>query len=292
MRTRFRSGLGTRDSGLGKGALARWRFAWVVLAGWLVWGGVVAEQPRVISMAPHLTEMTYAAGVGDRLLGVVDWSDYPPDAAELPSIGDAFRFDLERIMALDPDLALAWRGGTPTQLVGRLEDIGIEVLWVESRSLEDIADGLEVIGRRLGNGQAGRTAAEMFRTELAELAKQDSGKTLTVFYQVSARPLYTLGGRHVINEVFALCGMKNIFAGLDIEASVVDFEAVLAAEPDLIIASRENNDDDPLAQWHESGLLNPQQTSLHRVEPTLLVRPTPRILEGIEHICALRDDLE
>ena len=243
-------------------------------------------------MAPHLTEVAFAAGVGDRLVGVVDWSDYPPEAAELPSIGDAFRFDLERIMALDPNLALAWRGGTPAQVVGRLEDLGIEVLWVESRSLEEIAVALEMIGRRLGNADRGHAVADEFRTELARIAKQDFGEILTVFYQASARPLYTLGGRHVINEVLALCGMRNIFSDLDIEASVVDFEAVLAAEPDLIIASRENNDDDPLAQWQESGLLDHQQTSLHRVEPTLLVRPTPRILEGIEHICALRDDLE
>ena len=288
MRIRFR---GQWSGVRGQGG-ARWRFALAVLVGWLAWADVVAEQPRVISMAPHLTELAYAAGVGDRLVGVVDWSDYPPEASELPSIGDAFRFDLERIMALDPDLALAWRGGTPAQVIGRLEDIGIEVIWIESRSLADIADALEVIGRKLGNSDQGQAAAQAFREALDDRVAEAPRETLKVFYQVSARPLYTLGGRHVINEVFVLCGMRNIFADLDIEASVVDFEAVLAAEPDLIIASRENNDNDPLAQWRESGLLDLQQTHLHQVEPTLLVRPTPRILEGIEHICALRDDLE
>ena len=269
---------------------ARWRFAWVAAV--LLSSSLVAEGPRVISMAPHLPEMAFAVGAGDTLVGVVDWSDYPSEATALPSIGDAYRFDLERIMALDPDLALAWHGGTPVRAVERLEQIGIEILWIESHSLEQIAEALVILGQRLGTAEVGARVATEFRTALADLerAAATNDSNLRVFYQASARPLYTLGGRHVINEVFALCGLENIFADLDIEATVVDFEAVVAARPELIIAGIENSTNDPLTDWKNSDLIDPGQTTLHQVEPTLLVRPTPRIIEGIEFICRLAGD--
>jgi iron complex transport system substrate-binding protein len=248
-----------------------------------------SEPPRTISMAPHLTELAFAAGVGEHLVGVVDWSDYPPEALQLPSIGDAFRFDLERIIELDPDLALAWRGGTPAGVVQRLEELGIEVLWVKTQTLFGIGEALLLIGQRMGNPEAGKQAAIAYRDQLESLIEgQPSLKhSLRVFYQVSPQPLYTFGRRHVINEVLEVCGMKNVFADLDMEAGVVDLEAVIATGPDLIIASRENNRQDPLRLWRTSTLIDSGNTSLHEVEPTILVRPTPRILEGIEHLCNL-----
>jgi iron complex transport system substrate-binding protein len=267
--------------------LARWRFAGL-LAAWLVCGMGFAEAPRAISLAPHLTELAFAAGVGETLVGTVDWSDYPPEAAELPLIGDAFRYDLEAILALNPDYVLAWRGGSPVSGVERIGQLGIEIVWIETRNLDDIAAALETLGERLGQPDRGQQAASELRAELSQLNASGTGETRkSVFYQVSARPLYTLGGRHVINEVLALCGMKNIFANLDLEAAVIDAEAVLAAEPDLIIASEENNNDDPLARWRNTRLVEEGITELHRVQPTLLVRPTPRIVEGVEYLCGL-----
>lgn len=266
---------------------ARWCFAGLafLLASGLA---LASDEVRVISLAPHLTELVYAAGAGDRLVGVVDWSDYPPEAAELPSIGDAFRFDLERIIGLAPDLALAWRGGTPTAVVERMASLGIETMWIETNSLEQIAVALENIGQALRSTEQAETAAADFRIRL-ETFDVSQKETLSVFYQASMRPLYTLGGRHVINEVLALCGMRNIFADLDIEATVVDQEAVVAAAPDLIIAGADINTDglDPLGLWRSTGPVLEGQTRLHQVDPGLLIRPTPRIVEGIEQLCQL-----
>jgi iron complex transport system substrate-binding protein len=256
----------------------------------LVTGAAEAEErPRAISMAPHLTELAFAAGVGDRLVGVVDYSDFPAQATELPSIGDAFRFDLERILALEPDLALAWRGGTPPQTIERISAFGVEAVWVETRTLDDIADALALIGERLGRGELGRSAAREFREALTETERPIVRNPRRVFYQVSPRPLYTLGGRHVINEVFERCGLVNIFAGLDTEAAVVDVEAVLAAEPDWIIAGRADGDtgQDPLEQWRDPSLVDPERVRLLEVDADLLIRPTPRILAGIEYLCQL-----
>ncbi len=243
--------------------------------------------PRVITLAPHLTELVFAAGAGDRLVGVVAWSDYPPEASGLPSIGDAFRFDLERILGLEPDIILAWAGGTPPAAVARMIELGLRVEWVRTASLADIANAIELLGHWTDSEAQARASAERYRAALAALAEQaPAGTGRRVFYQVAARPLYTLGGRHVINEVLALCGMENIFAALDTEAAVVDMEAVISARPALILISQESGNPDPAAIWRDSGLL-PSATRVVEVDPTALIRPTPRIVDGIQELCAI-----
>lgn len=251
-----------------------------------------AETPRAITLAPHLTELAFAAGGGETVVGVVDYSDYPEPARSLPLIGDAFRLDLEAIVELDPDLALAWRGGTPEAAAESLESLGIEVVWIETRSLDEIGQALRRIGEALGSPGQGAAAAREHESRLERISPPPSGDAppVKIFYQVSARPLYTLGGRHVINEVFERCGAVNLFADLDTEAGVVDTEAVIARAPDLIIAAREQDaGDPPLEHWRDTSLVESGDTRLHTVDPNLLVRPTPRIIEGIEHICALVD---
>ncbi len=258
----------------------------------LLSGGIRANEQATVSLAPHLTELVFAVGAEDRLVGVVAHSDYPPEALKLPVIGDAFRFDLERILELQAELALAWRGGTPPAVAEQLEQLGIEVVWIDTRTLDQIAIALETVGEALGEAQAGQAAARQFRSALdnASQAENPQQAPIRVFYQVSARPLYTLGGRHVINEVLTRCNMTNVFESLDIEAAVVDREAVLAAAPDLIIAGAAPGQDDVLNAWRSSTLVERKQTALHSVNPELLIRPTPRIIEGINHLCALKPE--
>src|SRR5699024_10723756 len=127
---------------------------------------VAEDRPRVVTLAPHLTELVFTAGSGNTLVGVVDYSDWPEKARELPLIGDAFRFDMETILGLNVDLALAWTGGTPAAVGDRLEQLGIEVMWLGTRTLADIARALTRIGNRLGSADQARTAAADFRAEL------------------------------------------------------------------------------------------------------------------------------
>jgi iron complex transport system substrate-binding protein len=250
------------------------------------------EKPRVVALAPHLTELAYAAGVGESLVGAVEYSDWPAEARALPRVGDAFRFDLEKIVDLDADLALAWTGGTPEAVESRLDDLGIELLWIETGSLAQIASALEILGERLGAPESGRRAAERFRDRLASLGRDRSRqRPVRIFYQVSKRPLYTLGSRHVINEVFERCGATNIFSDLDREAATVSVESVLARSPDMVIAGREEGASDPLARWRDSGLLG-ADVSMAVVDASLLVRPTPRIVEGVRRVCRLVDEAE
>ncbi len=298
MRTGFRasasgfrlaaSGFAVRGSGFRVQRRAAWRLGWLALL--LVLGlsasPLRAEPARVIALAPHLAELVFAAGAGDALVGTVAWSDYPPEASALPVIGDAFRLDLERILGLDPHLALAWEGGTPIAAAERLSELGIEVVWIRTRSLDDIAEALIELGQRLGQAAAGRAAADRFLSALAQRAPAPQAPLVAAFYQVSERPLFTLGGRHIINESFARCGAYNVFADLDIEAVAVDLEAVLARQPQLIVAGQDGSQADPLARWQRERAALPANLRLLTIDPDILIRPTPRIIAGIDRLCA------
>lgn len=258
-------------------------------------GGWASEQAseRVVSLAPHLTELAYAAGAGSLLVGVVAYSDYPPEARKLPIIGDAFRFDLETIVSVQPTTALAWSGGTPQAVGDQLSSLGIDVIWIDTHTLDDIAGALVQIGQLTTDPTLAQQAADEFRASLDQWQQRVINDSQTpavrVFYQISDRPLYTFGGRHVINEVFSMCGAVNIFQHIAAEALQVDLEAVLDQKPDYILAGVETHpsESDPWAHWRPHTQRALSHTQFHTMDPNLLVRPTLRIVEGIEALCEL-----
>ncbi|GAB4170851.1 MAG: cobalamin-binding protein [Wenzhouxiangellaceae bacterium] len=242
---------------------------------------------RVVSLAPHLTELAFEAGVGDRLVGVVAYSDTPPAATTLPQIGDAFRFDLERIVRLGATHALAWQGGTPAVAIRSLRELGLTVLEIGIERIDQIPGALRRIGALGGNPAIAEARATAFESALAEMLEQrPDGPAIPVFYQVSERPMFTLGRRHVINDVFRLCGASNVFADLDTEAAAVGLESVLERKPLVLILSEPGME----------GFWTPQTTlravrcgHLMQVDPAVLVRPTPRLLEGARALCTWLD---
>ncbi len=253
-----------------------------------------ACEGAMVTLAPSLTELAFEAGAGDCLVGVVAWSDHPAEAGELPEIGDAFQFDLEKILSLGADTVLAWKGGTPPAAVRRMEEMGLEAAWIEIRALEEIAPALEAIGRAAGREDRAEAAADSFREGLARRLDQRRmhANPIRVFYQISPRPLYTFGGRHVVNEMIRACGGENVFSRMDQEAFVVDLEAVLAADPEIILAAEEQGVDDPLTRWREfSGLTAVSEERLERVDASSLVRPSSGALEGMDKLCRLLDPI-
>lgn len=248
-----------------------------------------ARKPaRIVSLAPHLTELAFEAGIGDRVVGAVEWSDHPAEAREIPRIGDAFRFDLERILRLEATHALAWGGGTPPGAIAELEDLGVKVEVIEIRTLEGIARAIERLGQLGGTPAVAVETAASFRRRLRtfEHDASDAKGVVEIFYQVSEKPLFTLGGRHVINEVFGLCGARNVFGRMNTEAASIDLEAVLARDPLAIVIS-DDGPGDPVAHWQAYPDLRAVACdNLLRVDPALLVRPTPRVLDGAAKLCA------
>jgi iron complex transport system substrate-binding protein len=245
---------------------------------------------RVVSLAPHLTELLFAAGAGDRLVGAIEYSDYPPEAKTLPRVGSEAAIDLEAVVALRPDLVVAWPQSGSTRAIERIAALGIPVFRSEPRELEDIAGTIETLGRLAGTQGTARASAEAFRERVMRLARAyGSRPSVRVFYQVWNRPLITVNGEHVISKVLGLCGGVNVMAQLPALAPEIDRERVLRADPEVIVASgSDGRHPGWLQEWKAfPELAAVRRGNLYAVRPELLQRHTPRLLDGAEEICRI-----
>jgi iron complex transport system substrate-binding protein len=251
---------------------------------------VTVERPakRVISLAPHITEMLFAIGAGDRIVGTIQGSDYPPAARRIPKVGGVGGLDLERIVALRPDLVIAWDSGSPRAQVRRLAALGIPVFRSEPRRLATIAADMERLGRLVGRPARAERAAAAFRAGYRTLRRDYAGRTpVRVFFEIWNRPLLTVSGRHLISSVIGLCGGVNVFddaVGLTPRVSV---EAVLARAPQAIIASGVAGRRPAwLDDWRRWPTLPAVRLgNLDFIPADLINRPSPRILQGARRLC-------
>jgi iron complex transport system substrate-binding protein len=244
---------------------------------------------RIVSLSPHLTELTFAAGAGQQLVGVVEFSDYPAAAADIPRIGDAFRVDYEAISLLHPDVVLAWRSGTPREIIERLRSLGYRVVELNAGQLEDIVKQLLAIGRLAGTESAAQIAAANLQAKIAALrARYRDQPSVSVFFQISSEPLFSITGAHVISDIIELCGGRNVFAELSGIAPPVSVEAVAAADPDIIMAT--GGDSNWTERWQRLTQLKAvQREQLYNIDRDLISRPGPRMIEGAVEICEALD---
>jgi len=245
-----------------------------------------APARRIITLSPDLTELVYTAGGGAELVGVIDHSDYPSSARALPRVGDAFGLDFERIGSLRPDLILAWDGGTPQRWIERLQELHFRVVALGAHKLEDVADELVEIGRLTGHEASAQSAANGYLEQLRDLRAQNAGaRSLTVFFQISVQPLYTVGGSHAISAMISLCGGHNVFDELPALAADVSPEAVLGRNPDVII-SGDDAGEGALELWRRwPALTAVAHGDLYLVPAELVTRSSARALEGAAEIC-------
>ncbi len=247
---------------------------------------------RIISLAPHVTEQLFAIGAGERVVGAVDYSDYPEQAKALPRVGGYTRLDPERILALEPDLVVGWHSGNDARQLERLQMLGLPIYLSEPRRLNDIADGMERLGVLAGVGDEAHIAAERFRSGIERLReRRGDAPRLRVFYQIWNRPLMTVNGEHLINDVITLCGGENVFAAIDTLTPTVSEEAVIAADPEVIIASGMATE---RPEWLDDWRRWPQLAAvknggLYVIAPDIIQRATPRLLQGAERFCRLLD---
>ncbi|HEY8099635.1 MAG TPA: cobalamin-binding protein [Burkholderiaceae bacterium] len=254
-------------------------------------GNVVTLQKpaqRVISMAPHVTEMLFAAGGGDHIVGTVTYSDYPEAAKHITQIGDNSQVDLERVIAMKPDLLVIWRHGSSERQLEQLSKLNIPVFYSDLHKLNDIPDSLLRLGQLLGTEKVAQQAATDLRQKLANLATQYSNRpTVRMFYQVWDKPLYTLNGQHIVSDAIRLCGGENIFANLKVTAPVVSIEAVLQADPEAIFSTAERH---PVGGGVD--IWKPYKTmtavrngNLMTLDGNLLNRAGPRMIAGAASLC-------
>ena len=250
---------------------------------------LAAPAQRIVSLAPHTTELLYAAGAGARIVGTVRHADYPEAARQLPLVGDALGLDIERIAALRPDLIVVWSHGNPAAQIERLRALNVPIFRSEPKRLSEIGSSLQRLGLLAGTGPAGLAAARAFGAELARLrAGYSQRPAVRVFYQVWQRPLMTVNRQHLINDVIELCGGVNVFAGLAPLVPVVDREAVLAAHPQVLVyAGQAGEGEDPLLAWQGLRAFEPlARRQLIALPGDLISRQAPRILQAADRLCS------
>lgn len=250
--------------------------------------GAAAPELRIVTLAPHLAEIAFAVGAGESVVGVSSWTDRPPEAAALPVVSDAFTVDQERIAMLQPDLLLAWGGGMPGHVIEELRARGFRVETIETRGLDDVAAAIERIGVLTGHAREGRRVAETFRAGLARLAAQYRDEPpIDVFFQVSQEPLYTVSGDHYMSELIETCGGHNVFGDLGRLAPMVDVEAVLARNPEVMLAS-EDNPPDVFEVWKRWPELAANRYGNYFFLPAGDIgRAGPRLVAAGENLCAV-----
>lgn len=247
-----------------------------------------APAQRIVSLAPHITELVYSIDAGNTLVGVSRHSDYPPQASGLPVVGDANGIDLERLLGLRPDLVLAWGSASRASLIEKIEALGLPVVVIEPERIAAITRHVRLLGELTGHrAQAGQVALKTERQLEALRTRYASATPVSVFLQVSERPLYTVNGQQVIGEAIRLCGGDNVFAELPALAAPVGFEAVIDADPAVIVALTTLPGDNPARRvWSGFGGMRAVRTDrLYAIDSDLLSRPTPRMLLGIRQLC-------
>ena len=243
---------------------------------------------RIVTLAPHLAETVFAAGAGAKLVGTVEFSDFPEAVKKLPKVGGYSRLDLEAIAALKPDLIIGWVSGNAPAHIDKLRALGFPVYLSQPNQIDDVASEIERLAVLAGTENAGRAAANRFHERLADLKKRYSSRpTVRTFYQIWKEPLMTIGGKQIISDVVRLCGGENVFARLETMAPTVTVEAVIAANPEAIVASGMN---DARPEWLDdwkrwASIEAVGRDNLFFVPPELLQRHTPRLLDGAERFC-------
>jgi iron complex transport system substrate-binding protein len=246
-----------------------------------------APAQRIVTLAPHLTEIAFAAGAGGRVVGVARFSDFPEVVKRLPQVGDGARVDLERIITLRPDLILAWESGNQAADIERLEQLGYQVFVTEPERLADIPRLLHAVGALAGTLFAAEQAIDKYNNLINGLRDAYGRRSpLRVFYEIWHWPLLTVNGAHLISDVISLCGGRNVFADAPMQTPTVSVEAVLAAQPDVILGGgsavvREEF----AAQWQASPVAALREVPVFYIDPDTIQRQTPRIVAGAKAVC-------
>lgn len=253
---------------------------------------LAAPAKRIISLAPHVTELLYAAGAGERIVGTVEYSDYPPEAKALPRVGDNQRVDMERVLAMHPDLIVVWLHGSAQRQLDALRKLKVPMFYSEPRKLADIGTAIATLARLAGTEARAAPAVREYNERLAKLTRDNAGKSpVNMFFEIWSRPVMTVNDRHLMSDAMRVCGARNVFGHLTTLVPTVDVEAVLAADPQVIVASGADASRPPwLDDWKRwPRLAAVRKDNLYFIPPDLITRLSPRVLGGVEMLCGQLD---
>ena len=241
---------------------------------------------RIVSLSPHATELAYAAGLGDKLVAVSDYSDYPPAAQKLEKVANYKGINVDRIVALEPDLIITWPAGNPVRELEKLKQMGFHLFPSHVQSLEDIATNIDALSQFADDPKIGHQAAQAFREQLTQLHNEyGNGKPVPYFYQLSQKPIITVAQNSWPSEVFSFCGGKNVFVNSPSPYPQVGMEQVILAKPQVIFTSGHAMADGSMwNDWHDE-LPAVAKNQVWKLHSDWLNRPTPRTVRAIKEVC-------
>jgi iron complex transport system substrate-binding protein len=251
---------------------------------------VTMSQPpqRIVSLAPGATEMLFAAGAGAHVIATVEFADEPPAAKDVPRIGDVTSVDMERLVALHPDVVVVWPGGGNPAQIEKIALLGIPIYRQQVNRLTDLPASLRRLGELTGANVVAERAARDVESHLARLNREyGRNKHPTVLLEVWNRPIYTVGGTHLMSDALTLCGARNVFGDLKDLGPVIDTEAAIARNPDIIVAAAPPGEGASwLADWKRLGSLKAVRTGrLIAFEDQRLSRLGPSVIDATEGLC-------
>lgn len=243
---------------------------------------------RIVALSPHLVEQLYSLGVGDRIVGTTDHADYPEAAKNIPRVGNYTQLQIEKILALKPDLVLAWTDGNPPADLTKLRQLGLTLVDSNPLQLTDIAKELRLLGQLTGAEAEAEQQAQLMEQGLEELEKNYAGKTkVTVFYELWQQPLSTVAQQAWPQQQLELCGAANPFANAIGDYPQVSLEHVIASQPQLIIQPVSVNEPRALLDWSRwPAIPAVQYQQFSQPNSDLVHRTTSRMLQGVRQLCA------
>ncbi len=252
----------------------------------------IKEPQRIVALAPHIVENLFAIGAGDRIVGTVDYADYPAQANEIQRVGGYYGINMERLLSLKPDLVLAWKTGNKAEDLAYIEKLGIPVAYSNPDQVDNVADELRKLGELTHlKTRADRVATE-FEVKLAAIrASQQDKPPVSVFYQLWPEPMMTVGGNTWINQLLTICHADNVFANSETDYPRISIENVLVSKPEVIIIPDEKSKKpQPQIDWRQwPELPAVQHNQFISVNADLLHRFTTRMLDGLSEMCGKID---
>jgi iron complex transport system substrate-binding protein len=244
---------------------------------------------RIITLAPSLTELAFAAGAGDKVVAVSAYSDYPLIAKKLPQVSNASGVSFESLLALKPDLVLAWKSGNRASDLQRIRDFGIPVFAIEIERMNDVPRALRNIGLLAATSQISERAAAEFEQRIDALRADNTAKSkVSVFFEISREPLMSVNRNHAISEIIRLCGGENSFADMAPLVFVTPLEALFSKQPDAIIYTSSDASEKMLSPRYR-GLRASDAKRIYRIPADPILRTGPRMAEGAANVCASLD---
>jgi iron complex transport system substrate-binding protein len=243
---------------------------------------------KIISLSPGSTELIYAAGAGQKVIAVDDYSDFPPEVEAVPKIGGFPNVSVEAITAMKPDVVVAWAGGNSPKVTSRLESLGIRVFYIDPLSFPDIASTIKRLGLLFDSNDQAENRASNVLSRYQSLKHRYQGQTpVSVFYEIWNKPLMSISRNQIIGQVIELCGGENVFADAQVRVPKVSMESLLGRNPQVIVSSSNLKDGKTIEERWKSWkkLKAVKEGHLYTLNGSLISRPTPRALDAAEELC-------